>query len=174
MSEIPRSILGKCFSPGAEGAQKLSLGHPKWNRNGSRMVDMRNEDWEMDRTGPLNLFRPFQTPQTHQKRKKKTKRKTQTSIKLVKKSQKKSTKIALLLARFGGLPIPLSIPLLGGLYWYQGLSAQAVEVCSWCTNSMWDSTWRTWWSPLHGMTICESVRHNGKLSSHSDGNSLRR
>ena len=37
-------------------------GHPKSSRNGSRMVDMRNRDWEMDRTGPTDHFRPFQTP----------------------------------------------------------------------------------------------------------------
>ena len=56
MSKIPGSIFLKCFSPGAEGAQKLSLGHPKWSRNGSRMVDMRNGDWEMDRTGPRTIL----------------------------------------------------------------------------------------------------------------------
>ena len=31
MSKIPGSIFLKCFSPGAEGARKLTLGHPKWS-----------------------------------------------------------------------------------------------------------------------------------------------
>ena len=96
MSKPPGSIFLKCFSPGAEGAQKLSLGHPKWSRNGSRMVDMRNQDTEMDRTGPTDHFRPFQTPQTSQKR-----QQTPESAKWDQKIEEKK--------------IPLSIPLWGAL-----------------------------------------------------------
>ena len=62
------------------------------------MVDMRNGDWEMDRTGPTDHFRPFQTPQTLQKR-----QKTQTLFKWDQKIVKHREQI------------PLPIPLWGAL-----------------------------------------------------------
>ena len=101
MFKIPGSIFLKCFPPGDEGAQKLILGTPNSKRNGSRMVDMRNGDWEMDRAGPTDLFRPFRTPQTPSKNLKNSTptKSSQTKIKNRRK-------------------IPLSIPLGGGrLYW---------------------------------------------------------
>ena len=57
---------GRCFwnvSPQTPKAPRsLPWGHPKSSRNGSCMVDIRNGDWEMDRTGPTDHFRPLQTP----------------------------------------------------------------------------------------------------------------
>ena len=59
------------------------------------MVDMRNRDWEMDRTGPTDHFRPFQTPQTSQKTKKKSK-----DIKIEPQHRQNSSKNASLLVSY--------------------------------------------------------------------------
>ena len=70
------------------------LGHPKSSRNGSRMVDMRHRDWEMDRTGPTDHFRPFQTPKPSKNVKKCENRQNRC------KKLQKSSKLGFLLASY--------------------------------------------------------------------------